>query len=74
MQLTEEKLRKIIKEELGIALEVSEISKTVYQQIIDDIKLQQSEHTDICNITSGSIITNIDNLKIHINYCYRDFF
>ena len=74
MQLTEEKIRKIIKEELGIALEVSEISKTVYQQIIDDINLQQSEHTDICNITSGSIITNLDNLKIHINYCYRNFF
>ena len=29
MQLTEEKIRKIIKEELGIALEVSEISKMI---------------------------------------------
>ena len=74
MELTEERIKEIIKEELGIAAEVSEVSNEIYTQIVDDISKQESEKTDICFITSGSITSNINNIRVFVNYTYRNFF
>lgn len=73
MKLTEEQIKEIIKEELGIASEVSKVSNEIYEQIIEDISKQTSEKTDICFITSGSITTALNNVKVFVNYTYRNF-
>ena len=73
IKLTEDDLAKIITEELGIALEVSEKSKEVYNSIITDLKQQEMQKSEICKFKIGNIKCILDDFKFNISYTCRYF-
>lgn len=73
MYLTEDKLRKIIQEELGIATEVSKITEEVFQSILLDIRNRKPEKNEICFTKNGVVECIINNTPFKVNYTCRNF-
>ena len=71
--LNEEFLRNLIKEELGIHMEVVDTSNKVYNDIIEDMKHRDSNKTDICYIKQGSIDCSLNNISFKAHYTCRNF-
>lgn len=74
LQLTEENIKKIINEELGIALEVNNCSKEIFLSIVDDIKKQPVEKNELCTVTNGIVKAIVNDVNFQVNYTYRNFF
>lgn len=74
IKLTENDLKEIIKEELGILLEIVEISKKVYDNILVDIKKQPKVKSDTCSIISGHVPCTLKDVHFNVYYTYRNFF
>jgi len=74
LQLTEENIKKIINEELGIALKVNNCSKEIFLSIVDDIKKQPVEKNELCTVTNGIVKAIVNDVNFQVNYTYRNFF
>ena len=73
MFLTENELKKIINEELGILFEITETSKQIYNDIIHDLKTRESKDGNICIIKNGSVPCTLNNITFNVNYTFRNF-
>lgn len=73
LKLNENTIRKIIKEELGIALEVTNTSNQIFQDILTDLRKQKPEKTDICFIKTGSVNSSLHGVNFKVNYVCRNF-
>lgn len=69
-----EKIKHLIKEELGILFEVSEESKKVFDRIVVDLQKVHSTQTDVCYIKTNNVQATLNNIKFKVNYTYRNFF
>jgi len=73
MNLTENYIRELVKEELGIALEVTNTSNQIFQDILTDLRKQKPEKTDICFIKTGSVNSSLHGVNFKVNYICRNF-
>ena len=73
MNLTENYIRELVKEELGIALEVTNTSNQIFQDILIDLREQTPEKTDICFIKTGSVNSSLHGVNFKVNYVCRNF-
>ena len=73
MNLTENYIRELVKEELGIALEVTNTSNQIFQDILIDLREQKPEKTDICFIKTGSVNSSLHGVNFKVNYVCRNF-
>lgn len=73
IKLTENDLKEIILEELGISLIVVDKSKEIYNNIMDNLKQQEMQKSEICTFKVGVIECTIDDIKFHISYTCRYF-
>lgn len=71
--LNESFLRKLIKEELGIHMEVVEVSNKIYNDIIEDMKQKDSKYNDICYTKEGSVDCSLNNITFKVHYTCRNF-
>ena len=74
IKLTEDELKEIIKEELGISFELSKISENIYINIINDLKNRERVNNGSCVIKSGSVDCNMLDIDFKVSYTYRNFF
>lgn len=66
LQLTEENIKKIINEELGIALEVNNCSKEIFLSIVDDIKSPPYTYKEIINSPAGKLYIELKDLYLEL--------
>ena len=67
-------LKKVIQEELGINNKVVEISKEIYDKILENITNIGVEKNDTFSKQNISFSYNIDDCKITISVTYRNFY
>ena len=68
-----EDLKNIIKEELGIHSQVSELAKIVYSNIQKDMQTREKLNSDTCTIKQGEVDCVIKDIKFKISYVCRNF-
>lgn len=73
MVLLEDYIRELVKEELGVAIEVTKVSEQIFQDILVDLRIQKPEKTEICFIKTGSVNSSLDNINFKVNYICRNF-
>lgn len=71
--LNEDFIRKLIKEELGIHMEVVNVSNKVYNDIIEDMKTKDSKNNDICYTKQGHVNCSLNNITFKVHYTCRNF-
>lgn len=69
-----DEIRKVVSEELGIKDEMYEKALSVYENIKTDIPKREKTFTDDFELVSGTVSTDIEGLKVRVQYYCRNFY